>query len=447
MTTKKCDYCENEFQAKRTDAKFCSTTCKARAWDQKKGTVEAAPIQSALRGVVSGDQSLNQPKEQTQMIPVEKLNPEHQNYQQKLHTLIKEQQELKLKLKALENKWQLAQQNNETLQAFTLMGGGALIADPTLKNPKRLLLGGVIGALTYELLVKPTPDQRAQMVQDELKKIAVQKTFLNVQLTTVGKQIAVLKQKIKDTPRTVTLMVEKPVLIKDFGMRSQGLLSVPISPTDVQSPSPATTTMEMTAKAVCSEKIKTSMEVRDMKFKALGFQGQWQDFLGLPALDFAMVIHGLPGQGKSTFSLLFARYLAENFGKVIYITAEEGFSKTMQDKLTLSKAIHHDLHIADLRSMQDIITEVKTNAYNFIFIDSLNKLHIEIEGLRELRKRYLGAALITVSQSTKDGKLRGSLEIVHDCDIAIEVKEGIALTTKNRFQGTPREMAIFEKNI
>ena len=36
----------------------------------------------------------------------------------------------------------------------------------------------------------------------------------------------------------------------------------------------------------------------------------------------------------------------------IYITAEEGFSKTMQDKLKLNHAFHPDLFIADLRSLE-----------------------------------------------------------------------------------------------
>jgi len=80
----------------------------------------------------------------------------------------------------------------------------------------------------------------------------------------------------------------------------------------------------------------------------------------------------------------------------------------MQDKLKLNKAFHPDLHIADLRSLEEIMVKVKNNSYNFIFIDSLNKLHIETENMRELRQRYQSSAFITVSQSTKDGKIYGS---------------------------------------
>jgi hypothetical protein len=102
----------------------------------------------------------------------------------------------------------------------------------------------------------------------------------------------------------------------------------------------------------------------------------------------------------------------------------------MQVNLNLNKAFHQDLHISDLWAMEEIIAEVKTNTYDFIFIDSLNILHIDTEGVRELRKRFQGAALITISQSTKDGNLCGSQEILHDSDIAIAVNEGIARTPR-----------------
>jgi hypothetical protein len=62
--------------------------------------------------------------------------------------------------------------------------------------------------------------------------------------------------------------------------------------------------------------------------------------------------------------------------------------------------------------------------------------------LKELRGLYPDSAFITVSQSTKDGKLRGSYEIVHDSDIAVKVEDGVALTTKNRFKETGMEFRM-----
>ena len=72
------------------------------------------------------------------------------------------------------------------------------------------------------------------------------------------------------------------------------------------------------------------------------------------------------------------------------------------------------LDVADLRVFDDIIREVPTESYNFIFIDSLDNMKIDADKMKKIRERYKNSALITISQSTKDGKMRGSYEIVHD---------------------------------
>ncbi|MFZ4521083.1 MAG: hypothetical protein ACOYNC_05230 [Bacteroidales bacterium] len=350
--------------------------------------------------------------------------------------------DIEASLKILQNSKLSVGVNYDGLTEMAAIGGGALLASTTWNNTAGIMLGGVAGELIYNLF-KPTPEQKAIKIEQDLILISVQEYELNVRLTSIQDQITVLTRKFKATPQKLTRMVEKPVITVDPGTNNSVELPVFNRPQDVQTSVGDSNNND--APSTISGKIKTSIEVHAMEFKALGFKGEWNDFLGSPSITFSAVIHGLPGQGKSTFSLLFALYLAENFGKVIYITAEEGFSKTMQDKLKLNKASHPDLHIADLKSMDEIKTEVNTNKYNFIFIDSLNVLHIDIEDLHELHKLYQGAAMITVSQSTKDGKIRGSQEIVHDCDIAIEVANGIARTTKNRFQATPRELTIFKR--
>lgn len=442
MTMKKCDFCNKEFQAKRSDARFCSTTCKARAWDQKKEIPKTPSVQSNLRGVIGSAQHQSDTIQQPEMVALEEFNPQLRIYFQEISALNRQKMDIEASLKILQNSKLSVGVNYDGLTEMAAIGGGALLASTTWNNTAGIMLGGVAGELIYNLF-KPTPEQKAIKIEQDLILISVQEYELNVRLTSIQDQITVLTRKFKATPQKLTRMVEKPVITVDPGTNNSVELPVFNRPQDVQTSVGDSNNND--APSTISGKIKTSIEVHAMEFKALGFKGEWNDFLGSPSITFSAVIHGLPGQGKSTFSLLFALYLAENFGKVIYITAEEGFSKTMQDKLKLNKASHPDLHIADLKSMDEIKTEVNTNKYNFIFIDSLNVLHIDIEDLHELHKLYQGAAMITVSQSTKDGKIRGSQEIVHDCDIAIEVANGIARTTKNRFQATPRELTIFKR--
>lgn len=73
-------------------------------------------------------------------------------------------------------------------------------------------------------------------------------------------------------------------------------------------------------------------------------------------------------------------------------------------------------------------------------------MRIGASELKELRTLYSNSALITISQSTKAGQMRGSYEIVHDSDIAVSVSGGIAETVKNRFLEKGRTLEIFEKD-
>jgi hypothetical protein len=190
-------------------------------------------------------------------------------------------------------------------------------------------------------------------------------------------------------------------------------------------------------------KIIASPKLNQMRHTTILFDGKWKEFLGQPPIDFNCIIHGMPGEGKSTFAIQFAHYLAVNFGKVLYVSGEEGWNKTLKDKFQKVNAITPDLHIADIRKYEEITMEVKTNTYNFIFVDSLDTMGIDSKKLKALRNHYKNVAIISICQSTKDGKMRGSNEIVHDTDIAIRVEKGIAETTKNRLINTNQKFDVF----
>jgi predicted ATP-dependent serine protease len=192
-----------------------------------------------------------------------------------------------------------------------------------------------------------------------------------------------------------------------------------------------------------NSKLISSRELRELHYKCLNFQGKWKDFFGLPAVVFHLAVHGKPGEGKSTFCIQFADYLAKDFGNVVYISGEEGFSKTLRDKVVNNKIDNPHLFFADISSFEQIKNEIENNKFHFIFIDSLDTLRIDATKLRELREYYSQSAFITISQSTKDGKMRGSQEIIHDTDIAAKVENGIAITTKNRYHPRGTEFQVF----
>ena len=192
-------------------------------------------------------------------------------------------------------------------------------------------------------------------------------------------------------------------------------------------------------------KVMSSKDFLEMKYDALNFRDRWGEFFGNPSVTFRCAISGMAGNGKTTFAIQFAKYLALHHGRVIYISSEEGFSKTLKDKLNLDGGSCDNLFIADLKTAEEIRETVKPEDYNFIFIDSLDKMQIDANELNRLREHYTNSALVTISQSTKDGKMRGSYQIVHDSDIEVEVVNMEAITKKNRFNEKDRKFPVMPK--
>lgn len=193
-------------------------------------------------------------------------------------------------------------------------------------------------------------------------------------------------------------------------------------------------------------RIINSIQLEQMVFESLNFTGRWEHLLGYPSPNFHGIIHGLSGHGKSTFAIQFAKYLADNFGRVLYLSAEEGFSMTFQSKFLNNDAGSPSLDVADIRTFEEILSQVPRNTYNFIFIDSLDTMKIDAEKLRKIKRAFENTALITISQATKAGDIRGSYEIVHDGDIAVKVTDGVAVTTKNRFKKIEMSFNVFDNS-
>lgn len=198
-----------------------------------------------------------------------------------------------------------------------------------------------------------------------------------------------------------------------------------------------------TGKVSINDRILSSSDVLKINYKSITFQGRWKEFLGQPAAIFHTAVHGLPGGGKSTFCLQFSEYLAKNFGKVIYVCGEEGYSKTLQEKLLRNNVSSPNLYFHDAKNYDDIKQYVPANKFHFIVIDSLDTLRIDAVRLKELKTFYSRSAFITISQSRKDGKMKGDNEILHDADTVIAVHKGIATTSKNRFNPSDRTFEVF----
>jgi len=189
--------------------------------------------------------------------------------------------------------------------------------------------------------------------------------------------------------------------------------------------------------------IMSSVELMDYSYEHYPFTGKWERFLGKPQVGFHAMVFGIPKSGKSILCTQLAKYLADNFGPVLYVAAEEGFSMTLQNKIREFGMASENLHYANFREYNAIKECLQHNEFEFVFLDSVNFMKITPEEMRDLKKLNPGTSFINVQQATKDGKFRGSQEYAHDADIIINVEAGVA-HQQGRFK-EPTVMRVFKK--
>ena len=172
--------------------------------------------------------------------------------------------------------------------------------------------------------------------------------------------------------------------------------------------------------------IMSSTDIVNLSFDKLGFQGKWLNLIGDPSSGFTAMIFGKPKMGKSYLAVDFAGYLARNHGTVLYVAREEGIDDTLQQKLKDKNVAHPDLYVSDY-----LPTDL--SKYDFVFLDSVNKLALSPEDLEELKHNYPETSFVYIFQTTKMGNFRGGNEFQHDVDVVIEVPEKGIATQFGRF--------------
>lgn len=177
----------------------------------------------------------------------------------------------------------------------------------------------------------------------------------------------------------------------------------------------------------------SSFDVLNAVDDCLEFTGEWKEFLGRPSKNFYMNISSQPGDGKSTFAIRFANYLATDFGKVIYVTNEEDAARIKLKLNQVGKLAKFDFDF-EARTMNDIAELVEEEGYNHVFIDSAQNAGIDYKELWNFHINHPYTSMVVISRQTKSGCTRGSQNKEYDGDITITFpKKGLAQTIKNRF--------------
>lgn len=174
----------------------------------------------------------------------------------------------------------------------------------------------------------------------------------------------------------------------------------------------------------------TIEEVKAHKFDTFDLRHDLSQTIGKPAKNFKMLVYGKSGGGKTTWVINFANYFAENFGKVLFNSSEEGIGVSLVRKLEgLSSK---KMLIGQAKKFDELQRLLQSDHYDLLVIDSVNDMGLTTEQFENLCANE--TATIFIQQSTKTGDYKGSTQLAHDTDIVLRIENQSVEVEKTRFK-------------
>ncbi len=143
-------------------------------------------------------------------------------------------------------------------------------------------------------------------------------------------------------------------------------------------------------------------QLRQRKYKLFDFKGIWQAVFGNPERNGFWLIYGAEKNGKTWFSLKLAEYLS-NFEKVLYVSAEQGMSKSFQDThqragLDAGNRRLKFLDYVPIAELEEVLDGKRTSP-KIIFIDNITiyKDELQYGEMRRLQRKYNNRLFVFVA--------------------------------------------------
>lgn len=146
-----------------------------------------------------------------------------------------------------------------------------------------------------------------------------------------------------------------------------------------------------------------------------------------------LLIAGPPGAGKSTLALSLAN---TSSGPVVLFSAEERLGAAVGERLSRLGIHRGDFHIVGRATVDELVGLCRKTRASVLVIDSVQATTLLPDDLRTIINNLGLQMLIGTSQMTKDGSLRGSLELLHEADLVINIEDEQWSVTKSRFSPT-----------
>lgn len=187
----------------------------------------------------------------------------------------------------------------------------------------------------------------------------------------------------------------------------------------------------------------SNQNVLAARFETAAFSGEWLASFGRPELRGTWIIWGDSGSGKTTFTLMLCKYLA-NFGRVAYDSLEQGLSLSLQrawERVGMIEA-GNSVILLNKEDLPELTARLrKRKSPEIIIIDSLQYLtKFYMQQLKELKAEFPDKLFIFISQADKAGKDPDghmAKKIRYDAEIKIKV-EGFKAFVTTRYEDSEK---------
>lgn len=191
----------------------------------------------------------------------------------------------------------------------------------------------------------------------------------------------------------------------------------------------------------------TAKEILTIRRKSITLEGEWGGCIGTMDRHGVVFIWGNSGNGKSSAVISLCKELTR-FGKVLYVSLEEGFSLSFQNTLRRFDmyACGSKFQVLDHATPEELVERLlKPRSPEFVVIDSFQYLGLSYKAYIDFKSRLANKMLIFVSHA--DGKQpegRAAKAVKYDAMQKIWV-EGFVAFTNGRFIGPTGQAVIWRQ--
>ena len=391
MSKRLCYYCGvAPIKGKKSTSKYCSNSCKSRAYEQRKGMKVPSFVGEVKKAQAKKSQLVNQftPTNISYNLPTDeiKISELQMNHWYKV--------------------WQDAEKGIFPLAVISgAVIGGGIAKDSQTKTDCKTTKG------KYKCTTRKNPDATPTLIGAGIGALigyAVDEYRKKTTIETAQRNFYHFRNKVRELKRL--LRTTKRMEIEGKVIKSDNVVKI-------------------SHPEIVSSEYYLSQIIPELKFT-----DRWKYLIGNPSENFFTMIYGQRGNGKSTLAVQFAKYLQENHGKTLYLSSEQPGVNAQLQKLGKTFKTSFDWHTKANRFDTEKAVET-ISKYRFVIIDSINHIGWSANQLEHLREKCPNTAFVCLFQSTKDGNYKGSEEFAHNCDVIIECKKLVAYQTKSRFTG------------